>query len=214
MPLIFEKFFDDDSHILGVWKIEEDVDELLGQLMMKPSELEMLESFKNDTRKIQWLSVRVLIRILLGNPAYPFEILYDEYNKPNLVESKYNVSISHSKNKAAVLLSQRDKLGIDIEHIHPKIERVINKFLSPAEIEAAPKGFEIEYYHVCWCTKEALYKLNGRHGINFIDDIKIKPFSYNERGTLNAEMRINDEWHSMEMNYFRINEYMLVYVAS
>ena len=213
MSLVFEKIFDNDFSILGVWKIEENVEELLEFLMMKSSEMNVLQSFKNDTRKIQWLSVRALIRTMLNNPSFPLEVLYDKFNKPTLVQSKYNVSISHSKNKAAVILSKSQQLGVDIEHIHPKIERVIHKFMSESEINAAPKGFEIEYYHICWCAKEALYKLNGRSGINFIEDIKISPFTYKEKGEFYAEIKIKDSWNPFTMCYFKINDYMLVYVT-
>lgn len=213
MALIFEHSFDNDSSIIGIWKIEESKDELLERLMMKPNEMQMLNSFQNDTRKIQWLSVRNLIRTLLQNPATPLEIAYDENSKPNLVKSNYHVSISHSKNKAAVLLSNSKFIGIDIEHIHPKIEKVIHKFVSPDEIGNLSEADKIPYYHVCWSAKEALYKLNGRRGIDFIKDIKIQPFIYKEKGSLNASIRYDHEFHDFKMNYFKINDYMLVYVV-
>ncbi|MEI7594441.1 MAG: 4'-phosphopantetheinyl transferase superfamily protein [Bacteroidota bacterium] len=212
MPLVFESSFDNDSSILGIWKIDERKEELLEQLMMKPIELQMLNSFQNDTRKIQWLSVRTLIRALLQNPTIPLEIKYDENTKPSLVKSNYHVSISHSKDKAAVLLSKSKLIGIDIEFINPKIEKVIHKFLSLDEINSASENNNILYYHICWCAKEALYKLNGRKGINFIDDIKIKPFICQHSGEFQASIRFDEKIHDFTMNYLKINDYMLVYV--
>ena len=212
MALVFERALDNDSSLLGVWKIEENKEELLERLMMKPAEMQMLNSFQNDTRKIQWLSVRTLIRTLLQNPSIPLEIKYDENSKPSLVKSNYHVSISHSKDKAAVLLSKNRWIGIDIEFIHPKIERVIHKFLSQDEINAADSCDKILYYHICWCAKEALYKLNGRKGINFIGDIVIKPFICKGKGSFYASIKIDGEVREFLMEYYKLNEYMLVYV--
>jgi len=212
MGLIFEEAFDNEATLLGVWKIDESIEDLFSLLMMKSSEMKMLSEFKHEKRKVQWLSVRALIRTLLGNPSRPLEISYDENAKPSLVKSRYHVSISHSKDKAAVLLSEKKFLGIDIEHIHPKIERVIHKFMSPEDIEQADTTHLIEYYHIFWCAKEALYKLNGRSGVDFIRDIKIQAFRYKGSGVIRGEIFFDQKWNAYQLHYQKINEYMLVYV--
>lgn len=212
MALIYHSKLDAET-IFGVWKIEENYDELISKLYLNETEMCMLNSFGHESRKIQWLSTRALIRNLL-NPPHPLEIVYDENQKPSLVETAFYVSISHSKDKAAVLLSRKHLLGIDIEYIHPKIEKVAHKFMHINELTYIGAEYQIEKYHIFWGAKEALYKLNGKAGLNFKDEIFLHPFVYLPGGgSVNAEMLFKGSMKPFVVNYMKIRDYMLVYVV-
>ena len=47
--------------------------------------------------------------------------------------SDENISVSHSGKFAAVITSKRNKVGIDIEQVHPRLHKVAEKFMSPEE---------------------------------------------------------------------------------
>jgi hypothetical protein len=40
---------------LGIWEIQEDYDNLLDRLSLKPEEFKVVENFKNYDRKLEWL---------------------------------------------------------------------------------------------------------------------------------------------------------------
>ncbi|MEZ4900792.1 MAG: 4'-phosphopantetheinyl transferase superfamily protein [Spirosomataceae bacterium] len=66
-------------------------------------------------------------------------------------------------------------VGVDLEHIAPKIARIAPKFLSEKEGENASDT--LESLSTYWCAKEALYKLNGRHGLSFKSQIFVEDFT-------------------------------------
>jgi hypothetical protein len=51
--------------LLGVWEIQENFDFLLGKLKLTSEELTTLNSFQSHQRKLEWLSVRVLMNEII-----------------------------------------------------------------------------------------------------------------------------------------------------
>ena len=117
MAEIIRKFIDDTS-LYSIWKITESVEELHRSIALKPSEEELYQSFVAESRKKQWLAYRILIRKLLEPQDFPVE--YDEAGKPFLAGSHYHISVSHTGNLAAVIISSKGKVGIDLEKIRPR----------------------------------------------------------------------------------------------
>ena len=62
-----------------------------------------------------------------------------------------NISITHSDNYAAILLSE--KIGIDLQKREQKIIMLKNKFLSK---EREKNNYSIEDLHFIWTAKEAI----------------------------------------------------------
>jgi len=52
--------------VIGVWKIEEDLETLLTMVEMSPEDLKRYEVFRSNSRKIEFLSVRALLAEMLG----------------------------------------------------------------------------------------------------------------------------------------------------
>ncbi len=199
---------------LAVWKIEEPQAQLIAGLQLKPHELAIIDSFKSEKRALQWLSTRLLLRTMLNTSEY-IDCLMDEYGKPYLVNYDYHISLSHSYDYAAVMISRDSavKVGVDMEMIKHKIKLIRHKFLSDVELAQKQIGDNINGLYVCWCAKEAIYKWHGRKELEFKRDIHIKPFKLRDEGKLTALVALPEGTRSLSVNYFKTTDgYMLGYV--
>lgn len=87
-------------------------------------------------------------------------LLHDPDGAPLLAGSDLNISISHSRNYAAIMLHPSLRCGIDIEEPRmAQLERVRAKFLSPAEQMAGVNLLD------AWTAKEAVFKAAGTPGL-------------------------------------------------
>ncbi len=211
MGLAYHKKLDDSTEF-AVWKIEETAEELLVQLQLRDHEKKTIEGLNHGKRNLHWLSTRVLLRKLLNTSEY-IDCQVDEHGKPYLPNSPYQISFSHSYDYAAVIISKTQPVGIDIEIIKHKIERVASKFLTDEEIAFINPEHKINHLYICWCAKEAIYKLQGKTNVSFKNHIRLKPFFYNEKGSFNATLETEQDCKSFEVFYERFENYMIGYAA-
>lgn len=213
MPIIYTKNIDDNT-ILSVWKIEETEAELVSGLQLKQHELDIIATLKNNKRLLHWLSTRFLLRTMLNTADY-IDCRFDEHGKPYLVNNSHNISFSHSYDYAAVMISKDKMVGVDIELIKHKIKGIKHKFLSDVELAQKQIGDNICGLYVCWCAKEAIYKWHGKKGLEFKQDIHIKPFKLGNVGSLTAVVNLPGKTEELEVNYFKTDDgYMLGYVVA
>ncbi|WP_343531103.1 4'-phosphopantetheinyl transferase superfamily protein [Pedobacter sp.] len=213
MPVVFDLKIDAHTE-LAVWKIEESHDQLMAGLQLKQHELDIIDSFKSDKRALQWLSTRLLLRTMLDTKEY-IDCQMDDQGKPYLVNYDYHISLSHSYDYAAVMISRdsEKKVGLDMEIIKHKIKLVRHKFLSDVELAQKQIGDNINGLYVCWCAKEAIYKWHGRKELEFKRDIHIKPFKLRDEGELTAVVDLPKGPRELSVNYFKTDDgYMLGYV--
>ncbi len=209
MPQIREKYFGNDS-VLGLWMISEGSEELAGRIRLSDHELEVLAGFKNETRRRQWLSYRLLIRQMLG--SHDIDVRYRKSGKPFMADPAGHISVTHSGDYSAVIYSRESRVGIDIERIQQKIERVTEKFLSCDEINALTDTANHQELVTLWAAKESLYKLAGRRNIDFIRDLYIEPFVPADQGTLQGAIRMGTQVQRVRLSFEKISDYMLVWV--
>ncbi len=98
-------------------------------------------------------------------------LLHDAHGAPLLAGSGLNISISHSRRFAAVAVSERGRIGIDIEE--PRLEqlrRVISKFLAPEEMPLWANRLL-----AAWTCKEAVFKAAGVPTIGLGSIMLIEP---------------------------------------
>src|SRR5882762_7944694 len=165
MAIAYRQQVDDDTEF-AIWKIEEQADELYSQLRLDEQEQAHYESLKVGKRNLHWLGTRVLLRKMLHTDEY-IDCQVDAHGKPYLVNLPYHISLSHSFDYAAVMISKTHKVGIDIEQIKQKVERIAGKFLRPEELAFIGIDKRVEQLYVCWCAKEAVYKCNGQKEVSF-----------------------------------------------
>jgi phosphopantetheinyl transferase len=111
-------------------------------------------------------------------PGEDREILYNTHGKPFLREQRIHISLSHSGEFAAAIVSDHSPVGIDIEKEGPRILRVAERFMTPGELENARGEHFREKLYIHWCAKEAVYKMLGDPDLNLFCDIIVAPFDY------------------------------------
>ena len=126
--------------------------------------------YPSQRRQKEWLAVRALLTEMTGTKEC--EISYDDKGKPFLKKMPFQIGITHSRIYAGIILHPTLSVGIDIEPLRVKIDRVKHKFLSEREFAALPVG-DIRAYMTYWCAKEAMYKWYGKRGLEFKEHLII-----------------------------------------
>ena len=213
MPVILNKIIDEHTR-LAVWKIEETEDELFRGLQLKAHELDFIASLNNGKRLLHWLSTRFLLRTMLQTNDY-IDSRMDDQGKPYLVNGDYQISFSHSFDYASVMISKDKQVGVDIELVKDKIQKIKNKFLKPAELSGLPEQDNTLALYICWCAKEAIYKWYGKKGLEFKKHIDIYPFVPQDAGVVKALAVLPEGEVMLDVEYFKVEaDYMLGYVAA
>src|SRR5690348_11543490 len=121
MPVITERSVGNSR--LAIWEIRESVKEMEDILNLIPEHESTLSNFKFDKRKLEWICSRALVKHLIPETEQ-INIIYDINGKPHLPNTDYNISISHSHDDVAVMVSKTSLVGIDLETIHDRILKI------------------------------------------------------------------------------------------
>jgi 4'-phosphopantetheinyl transferase len=202
------KHYLNEYSVLGVWKIEEDLNNLLDLVILAQEEKKKYKGFRSTSRKLEFLSVRALLAELLGKEA---RIVYNKNNKPFLKDGSHFISISHSQKLTAILLSTNEKVGIDLEYMSSNIAAFSFKYMNRKE--KVTKDPERRKYHlyVHWCAKEALYKICDKEGISIRNNITIQPFELKEAGEIKGKVHSEKIKESFDLFYSRYDNYSIVW---
>jgi len=209
MPLLYIKNLDKVTR-LGIWKVEESIDELQSKLILNKQELNFFSNLKKGKRNLHWLAGRVMLRDLLETSGF-IEVIEDEFGKPYLPDFDFELSITHSYDYAGVIIS-KSKVGIDIEKIKKDLKSIAPKFLSVQELNKLDINNYKSQLYLFWCIKECLYKLYGKKELAFKENIKIKSFDLSSIGKVIAEITKDNYHKEFEVCYEEfVPEYMLAY---
>jgi 4'-phosphopantetheinyl transferase len=207
MPLIFKEKFKEDC-LFGIWEIGETFEELFAEVHLFPGERERLFKFRSEARRIEFLSVRVLLKALIGVCG---PIVYSDQKKPYLHQSENRISISHSKKLTSIILSKSKKVGIDLEYMSHKISKVQHRYINDDEYITSDKSLQKYHLYIHWCAKEALFKICDKQDISFKQNLTIEAFEPKDYGIIYGWVD-NKFWHDkFELDYFTINNYVVVY---
>jgi 4'-phosphopantetheinyl transferase len=207
MGLIMKKYVQDDC-VLGMWEITEDFFTLYDMLDLSSDEIDTLNSFKSYSRKVEWLSVRVLLLEMVG-PG--IKIYYNGNRKPFLTDKEYNISISHSNRLTSIIISKKHRVGLDLEFVSNKVASLAEKFMTPGEVEAISGRCRRYHVYIYWCAKETLYKICDKQNINFREDIIIDPFLPDKSGTITGKVHTDAIKEEFVLHFFRYNKYTVVW---
>ncbi|HEX2975152.1 MAG TPA: 4'-phosphopantetheinyl transferase superfamily protein [Bacteroidales bacterium] len=202
------KHYLNEYSILGVWKIEEDLETLLSMVTLDAEDKKKYGSFSSNSRKLEFLSVRALLSELIGKDA---RIVYNKNNKPFLKDGSRFISISHSHKLTAILLSTNEKVGIDLEYMSTNIAAIAFKFLNRKE-KVAREAEERKYHlYIHWCAKEALYKICDKEGISIRKNLTIEPFKVQESGEIKGYVRTKKINEAFDLYYSKYDNYAIVW---
>jgi 4'-phosphopantetheinyl transferase len=207
VALILNEQLDSECQ-LGIWEIQEDYENLLSRLVLLPEEMEVVENFRNYDRKLEWLSVRVLLNEMTQQDL---TIIYNGNRKPYVKDNPYNISISHSKDLTAILLSQKKRVGIDMEYMSHRISRIAHRFINSDEIITEEAELHTFHMYIHWCAKEALYKICDKQDIQLKENITIEPFFPKPQGSLTGWVKNRFRNDLFLLEYIKIDNYVVVW---
>ena len=173
MP-IYKTISSDSETVIQIWKIEESLEELRSGLNLTEQSLLRLNGMKSILHQKAFLSVRQLLK----QAGYEDDDLYyNEHGKPFL-KTERHISITHSFEFAAVLLSDIEA-GVDIEKNREKIINIQHRFVN-TEVDSLSDEDLVKQLTVIWGAKESMYKTYPYGGLSFHDHIGINPFLFKD----------------------------------
>lgn len=212
MSLVYLRELDQHTKF-AIWRIEEDEHTLSNQLQLGALEEQKLISLSNGKRRLHWLATRVLLRTLLNTTSY-IDCPSDSNGKPYLGNFPQKISLTHSFDYAGAIISSAGEVGIDMEIIKSKVERIAHKFLKEEELHFITQGANrLAQLYACWSAKEAVYKLQGNAGVSFLHNMTISPFEYEEDGILQLYLESEQHNRFFNVHYEKFNDYLLAYVV-
>ena len=161
---------------LGLWQMDESPEQLFDLYPhLLPYRSSLDDKYKNDGRKLEFLAIRALMYEMLrvngaskGLLSHAGDFTHNGQGKP--LFRGYHVSISHTKGYAALILSKKSKVAVDIEYMSDRVERIASKFLRKDE-----RADSLDSKLVHWCAKETVFKLFSEENLLF-EEMRVKPF--------------------------------------
>lgn len=201
-----------------VWHVTEEYEELLSMLPDADSvQNEAEQQFSSEFRRVEWTAVRVLLYTVLDRQVH---INYNDQGAPLLPDYEgLHISISHTKGFVAIALSESDVVGIDVEQIErldttnqfddkekmPRVEKVRSRFMGNDEYAETIVGMLLH-----WSAKETVFKVLGREGVDFHDDLKVQPFDETQyEGDLQLDDLKEDDTYTIYYKVF--DDFVLTY---
>ena len=170
---------------LGRWHLTETPAGLWPLLAGAAAYAPLLPARADGPRQAQWLAGRVLVQQMLAaaGPAPLPQLRNDAAGRPWLAGGgpQPAVSLSHSGAWVAALLAPPGTaLGIDVEVVRDKAQRIARKFLNDQELAGLTAislppcpglNADQELCSLLWSAKETLYKLAGQRGLIFRENL-------------------------------------------
>ena len=177
MPVFFQHQINDTTR-LGIWKIEESEDFFKGNVPLH-------RNVTHPHKRLQHLAGRFLLQFLF--PDFPYDLIQiADTRKPFLPNEQFHFSISHCGDYAAAIVSSDKRVGIDIELVTPRIEKVADKFLHSVEDNFFNEDYlsylkqwnldrqvRLEFLTLIWTSKEAIYKWYGNGEMDFKNHMQL-----------------------------------------
>lgn len=137
-----------------------------------------------------------------------FNLNYDAFNKPFLMDRREHISISHSHDWLVIAISKNANIGVDVELIREKVLNIKDKFLTELESNFAKDHTVL--LTLIWSAKEAIYKAYGKKNVEF-KNIAVDPFILKEEGgTMSGNLKIDKRYWAYKMIYKIRKDYVLV----
>jgi phosphopantetheinyl transferase len=193
-----------------LWEISESVDQLLNKIVLSEDGKNELNRISHPIKQRERLASRCCIQELVIKAGKTYNgITKDEHDKPHLIDLNYHISISHSFPYAVAILHKKLPVGIDIEKPEEQLGRIAHRFLNADEF--ADCDGDVKKLCVYWAGKEAIFKLNGKKGLNFKKDIRIAHFNFHEQDVIRSEFSVGDETARISLNYLESNAHIICY---
>ena len=210
MALYLRKKLDNKAEI-AVWHVTETEEELIKLSSVPTDEMEEISLFRSESQRRQKLAVRALLNEVFEEKMY---LNHHDNGKPYLENCVTNISITHTENYVAIIISDDDELGIDIESLDRNFAVVEQKALSEDEIEDLNDDKKNEQLAIYWCAKEAIFKRMSQNRVNYAEQIEVEKFNLKKEGELEATFIHKDEYEEeFELEYMMFDRHVLVWLV-
>ena len=204
MPFFYQQNINETRH-LAIWSITEPVS-------FFETDVKLAVDIQNEERKIQHLAVRLLFTLMMPEANLNQMVMADN-GKPYLQGVPFHFSFSHCKGYAAVAVSDKNPIGIDIEIMHPRILKVAHKFLNEMEkgmIADMCESDQLKQLAFFWAAKEAMYKQHEQLGIDFANHFQILSLANADRGVVDAKISHKEVDKLVQLDYHFGDDYVCV----
>ena len=192
----------------ALWFISEDEQEFTSIIEEQPD-----ATIINSIKRLEWLAGRALLRQLAEHVGLAYQgTIKDEFGKPFLKNLLHHISLSHSFPYVAAQIDLHSDIGIDLEQPKSKLLTIAHRILSPTELIDA--GSDVIKHCVYWCAKETMYKVYGKKGLHFSDQLQVKPFELLNAGDIDGRINANGSSRDLKMTYLIQPDYVLVYTKT
>lgn len=209
MPLHYQHNINDFTR-LALWKIEETE-------LFFTQQVSLQQTVTHPHKRLQHLAGRFLLPFLFAD--FPSELIQiADTRKPFLPDEQYHFSISHCGDYAAAIVSAHSRVGIDIEMVTYRVDKIKHKFLHEAEflgwnIEGLEPAERFSTLTLLWSAKEAMFKWWGRGDVDFSECMQVKPSKLGTSGQLKAHFVKGDFYQDLVLHYQLSSTLSLVYVV-
>ena len=207
MPLFYQQNINESTK-LGVWRIEEPEEFFLQRVPLQ-------REITHPHKRLQHLAGRYLLPFLF--PDFPHEeIKIADTRKPFLPNEQYHFSLSHCSNFAAAIVSKVNRVGVDVEIITERVNKIKHKFLHPDELRFVNSQThqQINLLTLLWSAKEAMFKWYGLGEVDFSDMMRTFPFELKAEGEIDAAFMKEDLQEKFTLHYRMMGVVSLVWVVS
>ena len=209
MPLHYDKKINEHARVI-LWRIKEPVDWFLTQLHLDEEETRKYTEFRTDLRRVHWLAYRHILKNVV-NKGGNIRVRYDENSKPFIDLSDDHISVSHSGEYAAVIISHQHPVGIDIERVSPRLHKIADKFISHEETGKDLARMTTGELCLHWSAKEALYKLYGKRNLDFREHLRVLDPPARQQGLFTGLISNGGKESLCELFSKKVEDYVLVY---
>ena len=210
MALYLRKKLDNKAEI-AVWQVTETEEELVKLSSVPTDEMEDISLIRNEDQRRQKLAVRALLNEVFEEKMY---LNHHDNGKPYLENCVTNISITHTDKYVAIIISDDDELGIDIESLDRNFAPVEQKALSEDEIDDLDDDKKNEQLAIYWCAKEAIFKRMSQNRVNFAEQIEVEKFNLKKEGELEATFIHKDEYEEeFDLEYMMFDRHVLVWLV-
>lgn len=190
--------------ILGMWRVEESEAYFLSRLNIYENEERILESITHPDKRLEWLSSRLCLKRLL-HISHKVESLNENTGKPYLSDNSFNISYTHSNLYSGAIASDKTAVAMDLENLEKERNLETRRmFMSKDEhVLFDESGQDTRLFFLIWSAKETLYKIYGKQGIAFRDNLSIVPPStgLEQKGQVKGIIRENGFEKEYDVHY-------------
>lgn len=190
------------THRLICWHATEGLDDFIARRPVRPAETAEWNRLNVEHRRMEWIVARWLLDQAAGRPVH---VEKAQTGRPFVRDWDAEISISHAFGRIGVLVGD-GPVGLDIERIDDRPQRIASKFLSEDELNAWQR---VEHgLTTCWCAKEAAYKYLSDPGISLRDEMTV------ERGPADSiHVRITGRVEPLSVTCVAMEGSMIAYIV-